>query len=260
MNNNNAITKDEVEIDLLAIAKLLINRAWIIILSMVIVGAVLFSYALFFITPTYKAAAKMYVNNSNISINNISISSSELTAAKSLLEVYVVILKTRITLERVIEETGLEYTYEQLYEMISASSVNDTEIFEITVTSTSPSEAELIVDKIVEVLPQRIADVVDGSSVKLVDHAVIPTQKAAPNCTKYAIMGFIIGAVLSSGAVIVSQLFDNTVSGEEYLTQKYDIPVLVVVPDAHEQKKYSYSNYYYSGYGKKPTEADDKNV
>ncbi len=260
MNNNNAVTKDELEIDLLALAKLLVNRIWIIIISMIVVGAILFSYALFFITPTYKASAKMYVNNSNISINNISISSSELTAAKSLLEVYVVILKTRITLDRVIEETGLEYTYDELYKMISASSVNDTEIFEISVTSTSPSEAELIVDKIVEVLPERIADVVEGSSVSLVDHAVLPIKKAAPNCTKYAIIGFIIGAVLSCGAIIISQLFDNTVSGEEYLTQKYDIPVLVVVPDAHEQKSHSYSNYYYSGSAKKSTEADDKNV
>ena len=257
MNNNNAVTKDEIEIDILALGKLLISRAWIIIISMVLVGVILFSYAMFFITPTYKASAKMYVNNSNISINNISISSSELTAAKSLLEVYVVILKTRITLDRIIEEAGLEYTYEQLYDMISASSVNDTEVFEISVTSASPSEAELIVDKIVEVLPERIADVVDGSSVKLVDHAVLPTQKAAPSCTKYAIIGFVIGAVLSSGAIIISQLFDNTVSGEEYLTQKYDIPVLVVVPDAHEQKSHSYSNYYYSGSTKKPTGADE---
>lgn len=260
MNNNNAITRDEIEVDLLSMAKLLINRAWIIIISMVVLGAILFSYSLFFITPTYQASAKMYVNNSSFDVGSVSISNSELVAAKSLLEIYVIILKTRITLERVIEEAGLEYSYEQLYGMVSASSVNDTEIFQITVTSTSPSEAELIVDKIVEVLPERISDVVEGSSVSLVDHAVLPTQKSSPNCTKYAIIGFVIGAILSSGAIIVAQLFDNTVSGEEYLTQKYDIPVLVVVPDAHDQKRHSYSHYYYSGSSNKSTGADEKNV
>lgn len=263
MNNNNVITKDEIEVDLLSIAKLLINRAWIIIISMIVVGAIMFSYALFFITPTYKASAKMYVNNTSFDVGSVSISNSELVAAKSLLEVYVIILKTRITLERVIEEAGLDYSYEHLYGMVSASSVNETEIFEISVTSTSPSEAELIVDKIVEVLPERISDVVEGSSVSLVDHAVLPTSKSAPNCTKYAMTGFLIGAIISCGAIIISQLFDNTVSGEEYLTQKYDIPVLVVVPDAHDHRKHSYNkyhNYYYAGSSSKTTGADDKNV
>ena len=206
MNNNNSLPKDEIEIDLLDIAGLLIKKSWIIILSMIIVGAILFSYSMFFIAPTYKASAKMYVNNSNISSDNISISSSELSAARGLLDVYIIILKTRMTLDKVIDKLELDYTYEELYEMVSAYSINDTEVFEITVTCTDPWEAKMIVDKIVEILPQRIADVVEGSSVSLVDHAVVPTVKAGPDCVKYAVMGFIIGAVLSFSAIVISPM------------------------------------------------------
>ena len=257
--NNNVNKNDEIEIDLLHVFRLLWSKIWIVIISMVLLASVTFSYSMFFVTPMYKSTAKMYVNNSDISVGgtSFSISSSELTAAKSLLEVYVIILKTRITLERVIEEADLDYTYEQLNSMVSAQSVNGTEVFEISVVGPDPEETEIIVDTIVEILPDRISDVVEGSSVALVDHAVLPTSKISPNCTYYALIGLLIGAVLSCGAIIVIDLTDTTVRSEDYLSQRYDIPILAVVPDAYGVKRHSYGNYYYNNgyyaaYGQEP--------
>lgn len=252
---DNKAKNEEVEIDLLHLLKLLWRKAWIIVIAMILIGAILFTYSMVFITPRYTSTAMMYVNNSSLSLGGASftISASELSAAKSLLDVYVIILKTRITLERVIEEADLDYTYETLNSMVSASSVNGTEVFKISVTSSDPEEAELIADTIVHILPDRIADVVDGSSVRLVERAVCPSSKSAPNCTNYAIIGMIIGLILSIGLIIIFDLMDTTVRDEDYLNQKYDIPVLAVVPDAYTHKKGSYSYYRYS-YGKNPTE------
>ena len=68
----------------------------------------------------------MYVNNSALSLGgtSFSISSSELSAAKSLLDIYIIILKSRTTLEQVLDETGLEYTYKEFSEMVTAAPVN----------------------------------------------------------------------------------------------------------------------------------------
>ncbi len=246
MNNTPPMT-DEIEIDLLHIVKILWQKIWIIAISMILLGAILFSYAVFMITPQYQAKAMMYVNNSSFSVGStsFSISSSELSAAKSLLDTYVIILKSRTTLEEVIEKSKIEYTYQELWNMVDATSVNSTEVFEIVVTSSNPSEAELIVDTIVEILPDRIADIVDGSSVRVVDHAVLPTQRSSPSYTRYAMIGLILGFVLSCGAIIVLDLMDTTVRSEDYLYQKYsNIPMLAVVPDAHDTHKGSYSHYY----------------
>lgn len=243
---NTKVDNNEVEIDLLHLVKVLWKRAWIIILCMVMLGAAAFSYALFFITPQYQAKAMMYVNNSSFSVGStsFSISSSELSAAKSLLDIYVIILKSRTTLDKVLDKTGLDYTYEEIYAMVQATAVNSTEVFQIVATSSNPAEAKLIVDTIVEILPDRIADIVDGSSVRLVDHAILPTQRSSPSYTKYAMMGLILGFVLSCGVIIVLDLMDTTIHDEEYLYQKYNIPVLAVVPDAYETRKGSYSYYY----------------
>lgn len=52
--------------------------------------------------------------------------------------------------------------------MVTAASVDSTEVFRITASSSDPAEAKLIVDTIVDILPNRIADIVDGSSVSVV--------------------------------------------------------------------------------------------
>jgi len=243
---NNQFDNNEIEIDLLHLVKILWQRAWIIVLTMIFLGGMAFSYAFFLVTPQYQAKAMMYVNNSSFSLGgtSFSISSSELSAAKSLLDVYVIILQSRTTMEEVLEETGLDYTYEEISKMVSASSVNSTEVFQIVATSSIPQEAELIVDTIVKILPDRIADIVDGSSVRLVDHAVLPTQRSSPSYTKYAAIGLVLGFVLSCGLIIIFDLLDTTIRDEEYLYQRYNIPVLAVVPDAYETKKGAYSYYY----------------
>lgn len=249
---NNRVKNDEIEIDLLRLIRLLWSKAWLIVISMILLGAVMFSYAMFFITPLYQSTAKMYVNNSSIKVGStsFSISSSELSAAKTLLDLYVEILKTRTTLEEVIRRGELKYTYEQLAPMISAGSVNGTEIFRITVTNSDPEMAEKIADTIVEVLPERIAEIVDGSSVRLVDHAVRATRRSSPDYSRYAAIGMAAGAVLSCAAIIVFDLMDTSVRGEEYLAQRYsDIPVLAVVPDIRSTRKRSYGYYKNKEYG-----------
>ena len=144
MENRN---DDEMEIDLLKLARALWRRAWAIMLAALIFGGAALAYTAIFVTPLYKAEALMYVNSSDISVGGakLSISQGELTAAQSLIKTYAVILTSRTTLNDVIEQSGVSYTYEELKDMISAHSVNSTEVFSITVTSPSPREAEMLV-------------------------------------------------------------------------------------------------------------------
>ena len=161
----------------------------------------------------------------------MSISQGELTAAQSLIKTYAVILSTRTTLNDVIEQSGVSYTYEQLKGMISAQSVNSTEVFSITVTSPNPREAELLANTIVRILPEKIAAIVEGSSARIVDYAVAPAGKASPNLSKNALTGAMVGFVLACGIVVIMELMDDQIHDPDYLIQTYDIPVLAVIPD-----------------------------
>lgn len=236
---------DYVEIDLLHLIKVLWHRAWVIVLVMLLCGGSVFAYTYYLVTPLYESSALMYVNNSSITVGSTSVSLSDLSASQSLVETYIVILKTRLTLNEVIDQAQVDYTYEELLEMIDAAPVNETEIFKITVTSPDPAEAEKIANMIVKVLPQKISEIMDGSSVRTVDFAVRPDRKSSPSFTKNVALGLVLGFILSCGALILMDLLDEQIRDEEYLSQTYDLPVLVIVPDlaARDISRYGYGSY-----------------
>lgn len=240
-------TDNEMVIDLVQLAKALWRRAWAILLAMVVFGGAAFSYAYFLITPLYKASAMLYVNNSSLSVGSTKVDLSDLNAAQSLVDTYIVILKTRTTLEEVIETAGLSYDYETLSDMIEAGAVNSTEVFSIEVTSPDPAEAEKIANTIAELLPDRIAEIVDGSSVRIVDYAVVPSQKASPSLSRYTLLGLLLGAVISCGVIVLTVLFDEQIRDEDYVRETFDLPLLAAVPDLTAKGG---GDYYYRSSGK----------
>lgn len=228
--------EEYIEIDLSRVLNAMWRKAWAIVLAMVLVGGAAFFYAYFRIPARYQASALMYVNNSSFSLGGTSISLSDLSASKTLVNSYIAILKTRQTMGEVIERSGVPYSCEELEEMVSAASVNATEIFKINVLAPDPAEAALIANTIVEVLPEKIAGVIAGSSVRVVDYAVAPLTKASPNLTAYAVGGMVLGFILSSLALFLRELLDDQIHDEEYLFQTYGLPILAVVPDLRERK------------------------
>jgi capsular polysaccharide biosynthesis protein len=247
---------DSDEIDLLEVAKALLHRWWALVLAVVIFGAAAFGYTYFFIDPLYQSSTLLYVNNSDISLGatSFTISNADLTAAQKLVNTYVVILKSRTALSEVIEEAGLNYSYEELKDMISAAAVNSTEVFEVVVTSKDPAEAERIANTIANVLPEKIADIVSGSDVRIVDYAVIPSRRSSPSYTRNTAIGMLLGLVLSAAAVILAGMFDDNIRSEDYLAQAYpEIPLLAVIPDMvggkHSGGYYRYGGSGYYGYG-----------
>lgn len=226
-------SKEYYVIDLAHIAKTIWHKVWVVVIVSILTAVIGFSYAKFGVTPTYASSIMLYVNNSSFDVGDIgfSISSSEITAAQSLVKTYSVLLKNRTTLERVVEETGVSYTWNDLYYMIEASPVDDTEVMGVTVLSDDPKEAEIIANGIAEVLPKRVSEIVEGSSMEVVDYAIAATSPIEPNVKHYAFTGFMIGLLLSVGALVVIALRDNTIHSEEYVTETYEYPILARVPD-----------------------------
>lgn len=247
---------DEIEIDLLQLFGALWKKALAIILIAVIVGSAAFAYTLFMVEPTYEATASMYVNNSSFSFGStsFSISSSELSASNSLVSTYIFILESRTTLEDVISDAGLSYTYEELSKMISTQAVTGTAAFTVTVSSNSPTEAELIANTIAKLLPDRIAEIVDGSSVRIVDYAIIPAHRASPSYVKNTAIGILLGGFLAAAFVavkfIINQQRDEVIHSADELRAIYpDITVMALIPDMRlsNKKGYYYSSYYGKG-------------
>lgn len=249
MEEKNVNQNEEFEIDLRRLFGALVNKAWFIGIVAVLCAVLAFGYTFFFVTPLYQSSAMFYVNNNSLSLGeaSLSISSADISASRGLVKSYIVIMNTRETLNDVIDYAGVDRTYGQVKGMISAESVDNTEIFRVTVTSPDPEEAEKIASAIAYILPKRISSIIEGTSAKIVDSAVVPSAPSSPSYSKNTIIGFLAGFVLAAAAVILRELMDISVHSEDDIAESCNYPVLASVPDMEVHGK---GGSYY-GYGKK---------
>ena len=185
------------------------------------------------------------MNNSSISVGgtSVSISSGDLVTSRSLVDSYIVILNTKESLNDVIDYAGVDRTYEEVTQMISAEAVNETEIFEVAVTGTDPQEAEKIANAIAYILPKRISSIIEGTSAKVVEAAIVPVKPISPSYLKNTLIGFLLGFFATVLIIALRELFDLTIRSEDDISQCCKYPVLASVPDMAASSKggYDYS-------------------
>lgn len=241
------------QIDLWKLAHALWKNILLIALVAVICGSAAFGYTAFFIRPAYSATASMYINSSALSLGStsLSISAAQLNTSSALIPTYSYILKSRTTLEMIAKEAGVKRSSGALSGMISTRAIPNTSAFEITVTSGDPAEAELIANTVAKILPDRIAEIVDGSAARVVDYAVIPSHRSSPSYMNNTLKGIAVGAALCAACVVLYTLLTDRsrtlVQSSDDLRDLYpDIPVLAVIPDMRlSEKKYAYYSSYY---------------
>ncbi|MBQ8623943.1 MAG: polysaccharide biosynthesis tyrosine autokinase [Oscillospiraceae bacterium] len=244
MNENKIEKNDGMEIDLQRLVGAVWSKLWVIIIVSILSAVIALGVTMFFITPQYQSSAMFYVNNNSFSVSDaaFSITSGDISVAKDLVDSYIVILQTRTSLNDVIDYAGVDRTYTELKRMISAASVNSTEIFEVVVTSPDPEEAEKIANAIAYILPKRISSIIEGTSAEIVDAAVVASKPSSPSYATNTLIGLVIGFILVTAAVVLNEVFDITIRGEEDVTQSCKHPILALVPDMAAPSK---GGYYY---------------
>ena len=239
---------DEIEIDLVEVFRLLLGKWHFIIISMLIFGLVVFAGTFFLVTPQYEANTTLYVNNSVNRENSVAISQSDLIASAHLVDTYAAIIKSRTVLEQVLERANVEIEIGNLQKMITAKAINDTEVFMITVKDSDPHTATRIANAIAEIAPGQCESIVEGSSVKVVDYAELPTEIASPSYKIATLAGMLVGGIFSVAFIVIQALLDTTIKSEDDFKQ-WDYPVLCVIPDLDEAIKHDRQGYGY-GYGR----------
>ena len=221
------------EIDLDRVVAAVKARFWLPVVAAVLGALVCFGCASYLVTPKYQARSIFYVNNSASALNEsmLSITSADITASRGLVESYIVILNTRETLVEILEEARSQRTPEELEKMLSAGAVNATELFQVVAESPDPVEAELLADAVALVLPRRIASIVEGSSAKVVDAAILPSRPSSPDIPKWTAIGGLgtFGVVLM--LVVLRAVFDVSIHTEQDIVRLCAFPVLASVPD-----------------------------
>lgn len=235
------------EINILALGKSLLRKAWLIVLCAVVFGIGGYIYTDQCVAPMYRSSVLLYVNNTVQKENTGNISASDLATSQRLVKTYIIILRSDPVMEKVAADlernTGKKLSGGAINGMISAGAEDDTEVFRVSVSSTDPVLAAQIADSVAKVAPKEIETVIIGSSAKVVQQATVAGAPYSPNKTRQAALTAIIGAVLAVAFVLIREFMDVRIKSEEDLAQICDAPILGYIPELNQESttKYSYT-------------------
>ena len=138
----------------------------------------------------------------------------------------------------------LDASYNTLQKLVSTEVKDETEIISVYVVDTDPQFAYDYAQAISKTAPQYMAQIVEGSSMKIIDYPEFSDKRYKPSYSRFALIGFLIGALIVIVFVIIRYFTDDTVKSESDIESSFSIPILGVIPDVSKASN-NHSDYYY---------------
>lgn len=189
-------------------------------------------YGLVLQTPMYKSDTTVILSSSNSTLTQ-----QDLNINKNLVDTYAEIVKSRRVLEQVIEDLGLELTYNELHSKISVSAVNNTEIIRITVEDKDGIIAKNIANTTAKHFTEEVTKLYNMNNVDILDIAIESTKPYNINVLKQITIYFVIGLVLAAAILFIIFYFDRTIKSIEQVEQKIKLPILGGVQELNKGVK-----------------------
>lgn len=164
------------------------------------------------------------------------ITQSDISVNKNLVATYREIIKSRRILVPVIEELKLDISYDELKQMINVTSVNDTEMILIRVTSEDSKEAMEIANKTAEIFKEDVINIIPIDNISIVDEAIEAEKPYNINILKQYVIGVGAGFMIGSLIVVVLFYYDDSIKKAEDIEEKVGLSVLSTVPKYKKNK------------------------
>lgn len=217
---------DEIEIDLRELFYVLMGKIWIIILSTALGLGLVAGYTIAFMNPVYSSTSMLYVMTKSTSITSL----TDLQVGSSLTQDYQVFITSRPVIDKVIEDLELDMTYEQFVSKVSVNNPTNTRFIYITVDNNDAYMAKTIVDKLTDVSAERMGTIMETEKPNVADYGNVPEHPTSPSLTKNALIGAVLGFVLSVGIILVLYLMNDAIQTTEDVEKYLGINTLGLIP------------------------------
>lgn len=175
---------------------------------------------------TYTASVSMYVLVQHDNANSNSLS-SDLSASQMVTNDVATLLKS----DRVVLETAKDLGMEDLKGYTtSITSSTTSRVLTLEVTGTDPQRTADVANKMAEEVSGVARDVMNVDSVNVVDSAKVPTSPSGPKRPLYIAVGFLAGLFAAVAIVVIADMLNTKVRGEEDLEELLGVPVIGRIP------------------------------
>ena len=119
---------------------------------------------------------------------------------------------------------------------VTVSSSQNSQVFTISVTDTSPTRARDIANEIARVFKTKIATIMSISNVSIVSDALANPNPVSPKLKFLAVLGFVAGIVIAYGWGLIRELTDTTVKDIDFITDDLGLVNLGIVNYVQKMK------------------------
>lgn len=231
--------ESEIEIDLVELFYYYRTK-WIPIIITFLIGIILAGgITKYLITPRYQAQSKLYVVSAS---NDSVVDLADLNIGTALSKDYEKLLYIRPIVNEIIEEKKLPYTYEELVDMITVASIDETRILTITVESINPQEAQDIANAMADKTVAYLPKLMETDAPNIAERAIFPELPSSPNLIKNMLIGGVAGLFIALAFFTVIFLMDDTLQSAEEVEKAFGVMPLTVIPEgdlgaAHADKE-----------------------
>lgn len=183
--------------------------------------------SVFLMKNVYTATASMYVlaqDDSGESSTNLS---TDLNASQMISND----VATLLTSDRVLSETARDVSLENLNAYsTSVTSETTSRVIQLSVTGPDAKMAADIANGMVSNVSEIAREVMSIESVNAIDSATAPSSPSGPNRVLYVAVAFMAGFFLAIAIVVVADMLNTKVRGEEQVEELLGVPVIGRIP------------------------------
>ena len=236
VNNGQNNSQQNDIFDVLIFLGYLQKRIKLLALGLLIGALAGWALSAFVIHPKYTSHVDLYITN-NKKAETDSVEYNDINAAQKLASTYVVILQSNKVTQRVLASLPTEMTSDQLLDMTTFTSVQNTEVLRINVETKDPQLTKDICDAYMQTAQNALDSVVGAGSVKVISEPVLPEKPSSPSIPKFTVIGAFLGLMLMVGLSFLSMKMNRPISDDKMLSERYSIPVLGSIPDFFQFSK-----------------------
>lgn len=199
-----------------------------LVLTLVILGMIIsFVNVTYFTDFSYKANGTLFVSNqTQATIQNETISKSDIESSRTLSSTYMEILKTRSFLIDVSKKCDNKYSWKDISKMMSISAINETELLSISITAPTPEDALKIADCVIIMAPDKLTSVFKRGEVEIVDVPIFPSEPVSKGRIQKIAIGGMLGLVISVGIAMLLLFLDKKIHKGVDIVERYNISFL----------------------------------
>lgn len=235
--NKEMLQDEELDINFLEILYVLLRKWWIILIGGLVGAIVMMVVTTYMITPMYQSQAILYILSKSTSVTSF----ADIQIGSAVSEDLEIIATSKPVIdgarEKVKENTGKDFSRDEVKSMLDVSNVDDTRILNIIVTSENPEDACNIANAIAETTASQMAEIMKSDPPTTVEKAEVEPNPISPSLMKNTILGAFMAMFLICIALIVRYILNDNIKNEEQVKRYLGVPTLVTIPYIGEKDK-----------------------